>query len=119
MAERSVIREPAPDHGHAGQHHFHLMADDVLRGAAFEAVDADGRHAAVAALVKADRKIEILIKEKILGSRELWAGSAGARARFRLRRWPRRKAVIVDDKPRRAIAKAPGPSFHRVVGSST
>src|SRR5215472_4478310 len=34
------------------------MADDMLRGAALEGVDADGWHAAVAALVKADRKID-------------------------------------------------------------
>jgi hypothetical protein len=36
------------------------VRDDVLRAAAIEAVDADRRHAAVAALVQADAEIERL-----------------------------------------------------------
>jgi len=35
------------------------MRDDVLRAAALETVDADGRHAARRTLMKADREIEI------------------------------------------------------------
>jgi hypothetical protein len=45
---------------HADEHHLDHMRDDVLRAAALEAVDADRRHAAIAALVNADRKIEVL-----------------------------------------------------------
>src|ERR1700730_17818918 len=49
-----------PQHAHRSEHHFHRVRDNVLRAAALEAVDADRRHAAVAALVNADREVEIL-----------------------------------------------------------
>src|SRR5262249_59175559 len=55
-----AFADAAPDHAHAGQHHLHGVRDDVLRAAALEAVDAHGRHAAVAALVDADAEVEVL-----------------------------------------------------------
>src|SRR5260370_38328488 len=55
-----AFADAAPDHAHAGQHHLHGMRDDVACAAAFETVDADGRHTAARPFVKADRKIEIL-----------------------------------------------------------
>src|SRR3981081_1023430 len=57
---RMAFPDPAPDHAHAGQHHLHRMRDDVASAAAFETVDADGRHAAARPFVKADRKIKSL-----------------------------------------------------------
>src|SRR6516162_8396543 len=57
---RVALANSAPDHAHAGKHHLHRVRDDMLRAAALEAVNADGRHAAVAALVDADRKVEFL-----------------------------------------------------------
>src|ERR1700732_4294619 len=57
---RVALAHPAPDHAHAGQHHFHRVADDVLCAAPLETVDADRRHATAAAFMKADREIEVL-----------------------------------------------------------
>jgi hypothetical protein len=57
---RMALANPAPDHAHAGQHHLHRVRDDMLRAAALETVNANGWHAAVAALVDADRKVEFL-----------------------------------------------------------
>ena len=56
---RVALAHPAPDHAHAGQHHFHRVADDVLCAAPLETVDADRRHATAAAFMKADREIEV------------------------------------------------------------
>ena len=53
------LAHATPDYAHAGQHHFHRVRNDVLSGATLETVDADRRHAAVAAFVEADREIEI------------------------------------------------------------
>src|SRR5208282_6738238 len=55
-----ALAHPAPNHAHAGEHHLHRMGDDVAGTAAFEAVDANRRHAARGTLMEADRKIEIL-----------------------------------------------------------
>src|SRR5690348_5047727 len=49
-----ALADTTPDHAHAGQHHLHRMRNDVARAAALKAVDADRRHAAVAAFVEAD-----------------------------------------------------------------
>src|SRR6516162_1087365 len=59
---RVTLAYSAPNHAHTGEHHLHRMRNDVLRAAAFEAVDADRRHAAVAALVDADREVELLCR---------------------------------------------------------
>src|SRR6185295_17452504 len=55
-----ALAHAAPDHAHGGQHHFHGVRDDVLRAAAVEAVDADRRHAAVAAFMQANAEVEFL-----------------------------------------------------------
>src|SRR3954451_16590597 len=57
---RMLLADAAPDHRKTGQHHLHCVADDVLRGAALETVDADGWHAARPALMEADRHVEVL-----------------------------------------------------------
>src|SRR5271168_3612218 len=91
---RMTIAHAAPDHTHRRQHHFHRMADDVAGAAALEAVDADRRHAARCALVKADREIEILgrlpewlvtrIVDHLVAIR-VWPDKAAAEAQFLLR----------------------------------
>src|SRR5215469_18718204 len=57
---RMPLADATPDYAEAGEHHLHRVADDVLRGAALEAIDADRRHARRAALVEADDKIVFL-----------------------------------------------------------
>src|SRR6185503_19237803 len=46
-----ALAHAAPDDGHRDQHHLHRVRHDVPRAAALEAIDADRRHAAGAALV--------------------------------------------------------------------
>src|SRR5579872_4086063 len=53
-----TLAHAAPDHRHAGQHHFHRMGDDVAGTALLEAIHADLHHAAVAAFVEADGHVE-------------------------------------------------------------
>jgi hypothetical protein len=57
---RMTIDHTTPDHAQRRQHHLHRMADHVARRmVCLKAVDADGRHRAAGALVKADRKLEL------------------------------------------------------------
>src|ERR1051326_3608735 len=58
---RVAIDHAAPDHGHRRQHHLHRVRNHVARRAvALEAVDADSGYRIGRALVKADRKAELL-----------------------------------------------------------